>query len=263
MEKNRKFSWIRKVLIGLAISIMIAAGAFFWYVNDYYQATVEAVEALQSDESITVTETDDTITFTPNGKDPEEGVIFYPGGKVEAEAYAPLLRSLAEADLLVVIAKMPFHLAVFDADAAEAIMEQEVSVQDWYLAGHSLGGVMASSFAADQTDRVDGLIFLASYPSNDLTDAPFSALSIYGSEDEVLSRESYDEAQESCRMTIRKSCWMAVIMANSAITAYRRRWYGNHQCPSTATADGRGHHSIHRKQPPAIMQRIKQYVRFA
>ena len=128
MGKNRKFSWIRKVLIGLAISIMIAAGAFFWYVNDYYQATVEAVEALQSDESITVTETDDTITFTPNGKDPEEGVIFYPGGKVEAEAYAPLLRSLAEADLLVVIAKMPFHLAVFDADAAEAIMEQEVSV---------------------------------------------------------------------------------------------------------------------------------------
>ena len=73
MGKNRKFSWIRKVLIGLAISIMIAAGAFFWYVNDYYQATVEAVEALQSDESITVTETDDTITFTPNGKDPEEG----------------------------------------------------------------------------------------------------------------------------------------------------------------------------------------------
>ena len=100
MEKNRKFSWIRKVLIGLAISIMIAAGVFFWYVNDYYQATVEAVEALQSDESITVTETDDTITFTPNGKDPEEGVFFYPGGKVEAEAYAPLLRSLAEADLL-------------------------------------------------------------------------------------------------------------------------------------------------------------------
>ena len=196
MEKNRKFSWIRKVLIGLAISIMIAAGVFFWYVNDYYQATVEAVEALQSDESITVTETDDTITFTPNGKDPEEGVIFYPGGKVEAEAYAPLLRSLAEADLLVVIAKMPFHLAVFDADAAEAIMEQEVSVQDWYLAGHSLGGVMASSFAADQTDRVDGLIFLASYPSNDLTDAPFPVLSIYGSEDEVLNRESYDEAQE-------------------------------------------------------------------
>lgn len=57
---------------------------------------------------------------------------------METEAYAPLLRRLAEADLLVVIAKMPFHLAVFDADAAEAIME-EVSVQDWYLAGHSFG----------------------------------------------------------------------------------------------------------------------------
>ena len=195
MEKNRKSSWIRKVLIGLAIIIVIATGAFFWYVNDYYQATAEAVEALQSDGSVTITETDDAITFTPNGEDPEEGVIFYPGGKVEAEAYAPLLRSLAEADFLVVIAKMPFHLAVFDANAAEAIMAQGNEVEEWYLAGHSLGGVMASSFAADQSDEVAGLIFLASYPSGDLNDAPFPVLSIYGSEDEVLNRESYDEAQ--------------------------------------------------------------------
>jgi dienelactone hydrolase len=195
MEKNRKSSWIRKVLIGLAMLTVITAGAFFWYVNDYYQATAEAVEALKSGGSVTITETDDAITFAPDGENPEEGIIFYPGGKVEAEAYAPLLRSLAEADLLVVVAKMPFHLAVFDADAAETIMEQEESVQDWYLAGHSLGGVMASSFAADRSDEVAGLIFLASYPSSDLTEAQFPALSIYGSEDEVLNRESYDEAQ--------------------------------------------------------------------
>ena len=195
MEKNKKSSWLRKLLLGLAVVFVIAAGAFFWYVTDYYQATTDAVEALQSDESVTITETDDAITFAPNGEDPEEGIIFYPGGKVEAEAYAPLLRSLAEADLLVVIAKMPFHLAVFDADAAEAIMAQENEVEDWYLAGHSLGGVMASSFAADQSAEVAGLIFLASYPSGNLTDAPFPVLSIYGSEDEVLNRESYDEAQ--------------------------------------------------------------------
>lgn len=45
---------------------------------------------------------------------------------METEAYAPLLRRLAEADLLVVIAKMPFHLAVFDADAAEAIINRKL-----------------------------------------------------------------------------------------------------------------------------------------
>ena len=195
MEIKRKASWIRNWLIGLAVVIVIAAGSFFWYVSDYYKATAAAIKALQSDGSVTITETDDAITFAPNGEDPEEGVIFYPGGKVETEAYAPLLRRLAEADLLVVIVKMPFHLAVFDADAAEAIMAQENGVEDWYLAGHSLGGVMASSFAADQSDEVAGLIFLASYPSGDLTDVPFPVLSIYGSEDEVLNRESYAEAQ--------------------------------------------------------------------
>lgn len=195
MKKNRKSSWLRKLLIGVALLMVIAAGAFFWYVNDYYCATATAIEALQSDGVVTVTETDDAITFAPAGEEPEEGIIFYPGGKVEAEAYAPLLRSLAEADLFVVIAKMPFHLAVFDADAAETIMAQETEVEDWYLAGHSLGGVMASGFAADQADEVAGLIFLASYPSGDLTAAPFPVLSVYGSEDEVLNRESYDEAQ--------------------------------------------------------------------
>ena len=195
MKKNRKFNWTRNVLIGVALLIVIAAGAFFWYVNDYYKATVTAIEALESDGEVTVTEMDDAIIFAPTGEEPETGIIFYPGGKVEAEAYAPLLRRLAEADLFVVVAKMPFHLAVFDANAAEAIMAQESEVEEWYLAGHSLGGVMASSFAADQADEVAGLIFLASYPSGDLTAAPFPVLSVYGSEDEVLNRESYDEAQ--------------------------------------------------------------------
>jgi len=195
MEKNRKSSWLRKLLIGLAVMIVIAAGAFFWYINVYYQATAAAIKALRSDGSVTITETAKAITFEPNGAEPEAGVIFYPGGKVEAEAYAPLLRQLAEEELLVVVAKMPFHLAVFDADAAETIMVQENDIEDWYLAGHSLGGVMASSFAADQSEEVAGLILLASYPSGDLTDAPFPVLSIYGSEDAVLNRASYQEAQ--------------------------------------------------------------------
>ena len=98
MEIKRKASWIRNWLIGLAVVIVIAAGSFFWYVSDYYKATAAAIKALQSDGSVTITETDDAITFAPNGEDPEEGVIFYPGGKVETEAYAPLLRRLAEAD---------------------------------------------------------------------------------------------------------------------------------------------------------------------
>ena len=42
-KQNRKPSLIRKVLIGLAVVIVIAAGAFFWYANDYYKATVDAI----------------------------------------------------------------------------------------------------------------------------------------------------------------------------------------------------------------------------
>jgi hypothetical protein len=53
-------------------------------------------------------------------------------------------------------------------------------------------------------------------------------------------------------------------MASSVITE-RNQGDGTAsiQRRSAATADGRGHHNIHRKKPLAIMQRIKQYVIFA
>ena len=55
---------------------------------------------------------------------PENGFIFYPGGKVEAVAYEPLLKALASEGMLCVLVEMPFRLAVFDMNAAEGIPEQ-------------------------------------------------------------------------------------------------------------------------------------------
>lgn len=83
-------------------------------------------------------------------------VIFYPGALVKAEAYAPLARKVAAAGHPFYIARMPLNLAVIKGDAAEDIIRVHPK-QSFVLGGHSLGGVMASRFAADHAGQLEGV----------------------------------------------------------------------------------------------------------
>lgn len=51
---------------------------------------------------------------------------------------------------------------------------------------------MAGNFAAGHADQIEGVIFLAAYPTKSLQD--MKALSVYGSEDGVLNRDRYKES---------------------------------------------------------------------
>ena len=52
---------------------------------------------------------------------------------------------------------------------------------------------MASNYAAAHDEDYDGLILLAAYSTKDLKGTPLRVLSVYGSEDGVLNRESYEK----------------------------------------------------------------------
>jgi pimeloyl-ACP methyl ester carboxylesterase len=136
-----------------------------------------------------VEEGENRMVFAP--ENPVAGLIFYPGGKVEFTAYAPLMAKLAEQNILCVLLKMPLNLAVLDMDAAAEIPEGFPEVETWYLAGHSLGGSMAASFADKHADGYDGLILLASYSTADLTENGLRVCSLYGDRDGVLNMEKY------------------------------------------------------------------------
>ena len=122
-------------------------------------------------------------------EDPVAGFIFYPGGKVEYTAYSPLMLALAEQDILCVLLEMPFNLAVLDSSAAEGIPEQYPEIDCWYIGGHSLGGSMAASYAAEHTEDYAGLVLLAAYSTAEIMN--MDVISLYGSEDGVLNREKY------------------------------------------------------------------------
>ena len=63
----------------------------------------------------------------------------------------------------------------------------------WYIGGHSLGGVMAASYAAAHGGQLSGVYMLAAYSSKPLDDNTRAVL-IYGSEDGVLNRTKLEEA---------------------------------------------------------------------
>lgn len=109
----------------LAVILAIAA-AFLIYTGDYYHADTIANTALISNSSVTVSKLGDDLVFTPAGG-ASGGLIFYPGGKVEYTAYAPLMHRIAEQGIQCVLVKMPFNLAVLDISAAGGMAESQRS----------------------------------------------------------------------------------------------------------------------------------------
>ena len=182
----KKKKIIIRILIILAAILFILTGTFFIYVLQYYKADA-AAQDIYSTYSVSIEVGKDYTVFYPKpDKNKNKGLIFYPGGKVEETAYSPILNRLSGEGITCVLIKMPFHLAVFDVNAADGIMEQFPEITSWYMGGHSLGGAMASSYAVKHSEDVAGLILLAAYP---VSKSDLPAVIIYGSEDKVLNRD--------------------------------------------------------------------------
>lgn len=177
--KKSKTSITQKFLIGigiLALILALCAGVFFWYASDYYRAEDVALEVMAQDSGISV---QDNLTILSTSVPSDTAIIFYPGAKVEAAAYLPLLDKIRQTGVTCILVDMPFHMAIFDSNAAQDVMEDFPEYSHWYIAGHSMGGAMASQFAASHPDEVDGLILLGAYIYGDYS--PQDTLTIYGS----------------------------------------------------------------------------------
>ena len=78
------------------IPLLLAAALLAWfllYTADYYRADGTALQAMKPD-GIRINRTDYGWYF--DGPSETDALVFYPGGKVEETAYAPLLSRLAE-----------------------------------------------------------------------------------------------------------------------------------------------------------------------
>lgn len=199
VEQGNPFRVVRIVLVVVLAVLVAGAIAAAVYLNTGYSAGEQAQAALQSDGNVTVSTQDDgDIVFSPaKDKDIEAGLVFYPGGRVDQKAYAPLMRQCAENGILCILIKMPFNLAVFDQGAANGEQDAFPKIKHWYIGGHSLGGAIAAQYAANHTESYEGLFLCAAYSTSDLSNTGLRVLSVYGSNDGVLNRDAYEQNKKN------------------------------------------------------------------
>lgn len=191
MKKHKKLIITFGTVTAFLLAVFIGCAV---YVNDYYHAEAAAVAAMAIADNYTVEEYGGNIAFIPD--EPAAGLIFYPGGKVEHTAYAPLMSEFAKKGVLCVLVEMPFRLAVLDMNAADGIQDNFPEIEKWYIGGHSLGGAMAASYISSHASQFDGLLLLGAYSTADISDSGLSVISVYGSEDKVLNMEKYEGNRE-------------------------------------------------------------------
>ncbi|MBN2107389.1 MAG: alpha/beta hydrolase [Deltaproteobacteria bacterium] len=181
----------------VALVILLAVGLLFPLTDiakaESYPPLPEALSAMESDDNVTV-ETKklpfalfnpEYFVFKPVGVAPTRGFVFYPGGLVDARAYAPSARAIAEAGYLVVIVSMPFDLAPFGWKRGNHILREFDSIKTWAFGGHSVGGAFICKYAKRYPKKVSGLVIWASTPSSAfrLDRMDIKVISIYGSND--------------------------------------------------------------------------------
>lgn len=193
--KHREYKFKKNIKFGLCVLVVIFLVGIINWIGTSYKPSQLALDSLVSDNKVEVT-VDGNITFTPKEKEATKGFILYPGAKVDAKAYAPLCRKIAENGYEVIILDMPLNFAMLSPNKAEKIIKEHENIKSWVVGGHSLGGVVASRFAANEKN-VDGVVLLASYPSNDdLKQLGKEVVSIWGSKDGVVNFANLIESKD-------------------------------------------------------------------
>ena len=180
----------KKIIPGV---ILLLVTGIIIYLCTYYKAQDNVNEYIKNGNDVTIEKIDVGYYFDGPGKN--NAIIFYPGAKVEYISYAPLMYALAQNNIDCFLIKMPFNIAFFGTNKASKIINK-YEYSNWYISGHSLGGVVASNYLSNNSNKFKGIIFLASYSTKEI-DSNIDILSIYGSQDGVINMNSYSKNKKN------------------------------------------------------------------
>lgn len=184
--------WQKRLLWVIGVVTALILVGLFYLKTITYTPTTTAIEAAEK-----ATNEDGVLFF--KGEEKKPALIFYQGALVENTSYSLWAEKVAEAGYSVYLVKEPLNLAVLGQNKAESVISAN-HLTSYVIGGHSLGGVMASRFAAEQKDShaPKGVFFLASYPDEKGSISNFTGqvLSLTGSVDGVLNWEAYNEAKQ-------------------------------------------------------------------
>lgn len=193
--RPRRRSRTRRIVVIVALSLIgvVAAGVIgilVWSQVGVMDAEAGPLDAVHADERIVMSEVEGSVVLQPAAGPSDVGLVFIPGAKVQAEAYAAILADVvAEDEVTVVITRPWLNLAFFDPRPLSSFTDLVPSVDTWLVGGHSLGGVRACQLAED----ADGLVLFASYCATDLSASGLPVLSLSGSEDGLTTPQKVDD----------------------------------------------------------------------
>ena len=181
---------LKKVLAVILILIILTAGGAAVFFENGRPADRNARNAIECPAiGLTVDSSEDgQIVFMPEGGS-RTGIVFYPGARVQYDAYAELAERLALQGYLCVLVDMPLNLAILDENAADAVIVRFPDISQWYLCGHSMGGVAAANYSWKHQDSLKGLILLASRIKRNFSKSELPVLLISASEDGICTPE--------------------------------------------------------------------------
>ncbi len=195
-KKSKPRKTLLILLLIIAIPLVGLTGFYLYVQLNTYPATEEQLAMIYDHPDLQITENKNLIAIEPGLTNNEQpAIIFYPGGLVSPKAYLYKMGQVAtalETDLYIV--KPPFNAAIFRVNAASKIISNHQLNEVW-VGGHSLGGIAAARFTADNMDQVIGLFLFGSYSDQDLREFQGQVVSLVGLNDQIINRDNYEAAK--------------------------------------------------------------------
>lgn len=177
-------------------------------------------------------ETTEYIKLLPVEEETKAMFMFLPGGLVDPHAYITAMNEVVEKGIGVVILKFSANLAMLENSKALKMMDEMPEVDDWYIGGHSLGGIVAQMTVHKNPNLFQGLVFLGVYPAEDysIDDWDKHVLSLYASNDGLSTVEKVEANKHllPAAFQINAPSEIDTIQTDTALTLYYLIEGGNH-----------------------------------
>lgn len=205
------------VAFGITFTIWMVIG---------YQSTDLPDGVLLTNSAVKVASDDTAIHFQPRQSRRATGVIFLPGGMVDPDAYAPLLKSLAATGHPAHLVRLPLRVSFLESQVTELFRSVSDIVKAnpdtrWYLAGHSRGAMLASRFARESQSNIAGLVLIGTtHPRDfDLSASPLQVTKIMGTHDGIATPEA---TRANAALLPKSTTWVEIPGANHVQFGYYR-----------------------------------------
>lgn len=186
---KRRWPFRRWIRVGF---VLWAVFAVSWLANSVRTRGVDE-NTLRSDSEVSVLNDATGLAFLPGSSVGHTALIFFCGSGIGAEAYAPLLRPIAEQGFPVFIVRLPYRFAPLEShkqsatERARGVIAAHPDVTQWVVAGHSLGGALAARMARVDSGALAAMVLVATtHPKDDdLSFLRIPVTKIYASNDGI------------------------------------------------------------------------------